>query len=152
MASEMHLQLIAGLLRRGKALDRLSSALTLLALVIGLGPLLGFMALTTGGAVCVLLLVCGLLQKYYALRVALDAELFAQAANDPTQLTRRTAELDKALLTLGSKADQGSRSWEQRGQGALRLLRLQALWLGLQMLIALAAIVLMPWLSHIRFG
>lgn len=152
MASEMHLHLIAGLLRRGKTIDRLSSALTLLALVIGLGPLLGFMALSTGAAVCVLLLACGVLQKYYALRVALDAELFAQAASDPTQLSRRTAELDEALTLLGHKAEQSQRSWTQRSEGALRLLRLQALWLGLQLFIALAAIVLMPWLSHIRFG
>lgn len=152
MASEMQLQLVAGLLRRGKSLDRLSSGLSLLALIIGLGPLLGFMALTTGGAVCVALLICGLLQKYYALRVALDAELFASLAAAPEQLDRRTSELDQALLLIGHKANQGSRSWEQRSQGALRLLRLQALWLGLQLLIALAAIVLMPWLSHIRFG
>lgn len=152
MASEMQLRLVAGLLRRGKSLDRLSGGLTLLALIIGLGPLLGFMALTTGGAVCVALLVCGLLQKYYALRVALDAELFASLAEAPEQLDRRTAELDQALLLIGHKANQGPRSWEQRSQGALRLLRLQALWFGLQLLIALAAMVLMPWLSNIRFG
>ena len=151
MASEMHLSLIAAMLRRGKPLDRASSALSLLALVIGLGPLLGFMALSTGAAVCIALLVCGLLQKYYALRVALDAELFASLADAPEQLQRRTAELDQALLWLGRKAEP-AHSWEQRSQGALRLLRLQALWLGLQLLVALTAIVLMPWLSHIRFG
>ncbi|XXF08815.1 hypothetical protein J3Q00_00145 [Pseudomonas sp. D2-3] len=151
MGSEMQLQLVAGLLRRGKSLDRLSGALTLLALLIGLGPLLGFMALSTGAAVCIALLVCGLAQKYYALRVALDAELFATLAAAPEQLERRTAELDQALLGLGRKAGP-ARSWQQRSQGALRLLRLQALWLALQLLVALAAIVLMPWLSHIRFG
>lgn len=151
MADEMQLQLVAGLLRRGKSLDRLSSALTLLALVIGLGPLLGFMALSTGAAVCIALLLCGLIQKYYALRVALDAELFATLAAAPEQLERRTTELDQALPGLGRKAEPG-RSWEQRSQGALRLLRLQGLWLALQLLVALAAIVLMPWLSHIRFG
>ncbi|WP_225836766.1 hypothetical protein [Pseudomonas sp. MM211] len=148
----MHLQLVAGLLRRGKAIDHLSSALTLLALIIGLGPLLGFMALTTGGAVCVLLLVCGLLQKYYALRVALDAELFSSLAAAPEQLDRRTAELDQALLMLGRKVSDSSRSWQQRSQGALRLLRMQILWFNLQLLVALAAIVLMPWLSQVRFG
>ncbi|MBV7563048.1 hypothetical protein [Pseudomonas sp. sia0905] len=151
MASEMHLSLIAAMLRRGKTLDRASSALSLLALVIGLGPLLGFMALNTGASVCIALLLCGLIQKYYALRVALDAELFASLADAPEQLQRRTAELDQALLWLGRKA-KPARSWEQRSQGALRLLRLQALWLGLQLMVALAAIVLMPWLSHIRFG
>ncbi|WP_070884854.1 hypothetical protein [Pseudomonas argentinensis] len=151
MGSEMQLQLVAGLLRRGKSLDRLSGALTLLALLIGLGPLLGFMALSTGAAVCIALLVCGLAQKYYALRVALDAELFATLAAAPEQLERRTTELDQALAWLGRKAGP-ARSWQQRSQGALRLLRLQALWLALQLLVALAAIVLMPWLSHIRFG
>nr|WP_312971687.1 hypothetical protein [Pseudomonas sp.] len=152
MASEMQLQLVAGLLRRGKSLDRLSGALSVLALVVGLGPLLGFMALSTGAAVCIGMLVCGLLQKYYALRVALDAELFATLAAAPDQLDRRTTELDQALLSLGHKTSGSARSWEQRSGGALRLLRLQALWLGLQLLIALAAIVLMPWLSHVRFG
>lgn len=151
MASEMHLRLIAAMLRRGKALDRASSALSLLALVIGLGPLLGFMALSTGAAVCIALLGCGLIQKYYALRVALDAELLASLAAAPEQLDRRTAELDQALASLGRQIEP-ARSWEQRTQGAVRLLRLQALWLALQLLVALAAIVLMPWLSHIRFG
>ncbi len=151
MASEMHLRLIAAMLRRGKALDRVSSALSLLALVIGLGPLLGFMALSTGAAVCIALLACGLIQKYYALRVALDAELFASLAAAPEQLDRRTAELDQALASLGRQIEP-ARSWELRTQGAVRLLRLQALWLALQLLVALAAIVLMPWLSHIRFG
>lgn len=152
MASEMQLQLIAGLLRRGRSLDRLSSGLTLLALVIGLGPLLGFMALTTGAAVCLALLGCGLLQKYYAVRVALDAELFTSLADAPEQLDRRTAELDAALLALGRKATTGSRSWEDRSRGAVRLLRLQALWFSVQLLVAVAAIVLMPWLSQVRFG
>lgn len=151
MASEMHLWLITAMLRRGKTLDRASSALSLLALVIGLGPLLGFMALSTGAAVCIALLVCGLIQKYYALRVALDAELFAGLAAAPEQLDRRTAELDQALASLGRQGEP-ARNWEQRSQGAVRLLRLQALWLALQLLVALAAIVLMPWLSHIRFG
>lgn len=151
MASEMQLQLVAGLLRRGKCLDRLSGALSLLALVIGLGPLLGFMALSTGAAVCIALLLCGLIQKYYALRVALDAELFATLAAAPEELDRRTAELDQALLSLGRKTAP-TRSWEQRSKGALHLLRLQGLWLALQLMVALAAMVLMPWLSHIRFG
>ncbi|OLU35130.1 hypothetical protein BVH03_00355 [Pseudomonas sp. PA15(2017)] len=151
MASEMHLRLIAAMLRRGKALDRVSSAVNLLALVIGLGPLLGFMALSTGAAVCIALLVCGLIQKYYALRVALDAELFTSLADGPEQLERRTADLDQALASLGRQV-RPARSWEQRSQGAVRLLRWQALWLALQLLVALAAIVLMPWLSHIRFG
>lgn len=151
MASEMQLRLVAGLLRRGRSLDHLSGALTLLALVIGLGPLLGFMALSTGAAVCIALLMCGLVQKYYALRVALDAELFASLAAAPEQLDRRTTELDQALASLG-RQNAPTRSWQQRSQGALRLLRLQALWLALQVLVALAAIVLMPWLSHIRFG
>ena len=41
MASEMQLTLVAGLLRRGRGLDLLSNALTLLALAYGLAPLLG---------------------------------------------------------------------------------------------------------------
>ena len=150
MASEMHLQLIAAALRRGRSLDRLSSGLSLLALVIGLGPLLGFMALSTGAAVSLALLVCGVLQKYFALRVALDADLFTQLAGDMQQLDRRTRELDQVLASLGKPVLE--RSWEQRSRGALRLLRLQTLCFALQLLVATAAIALMPWLSQIRFG
>lgn len=115
MATEMQLFTVAGLLRRGKALDGLSSALTLLGLAIGLAPLLGAVAQPLGALFCALLVLLGLLEKYWALRVALDAELFQRLANDAERLPLRTLDLDQALVRLGLQpANKAARSWDER--------------------------------------
>ena len=100
MATEMQLFTVASLLRRGRALDQLSNALSLVALLIGLAPLLGITAQPLTALFCALLLVLGLGQKYWALRVALDAELFQQLASRVDQLATHTAELDQTLTDL----------------------------------------------------
>ncbi|MOA20054.1 hypothetical protein D3C78_1404720 [compost metagenome] len=90
----------------------------------------------------------GLAQKYWAVRVALDGELFARLARQPQQLAAHTQQLDQALTGLGLQpATAGGRDWDARSRGALQLLRRQALWLGAQVLLALAAILAMPWFS-----
>ena len=148
MASEMQLTLVAGLLRRGRGLDLLSSALTLLALAYGLAPLLGAPPSAASGLLCGLLVMLGLVQKYWALRVALDADLFTHLAADAQRLDGRTADLDQVLLQLGlQKAASTPRGWDERCRGALHLLRLQAAWLVAQLLLALVTILAMPWLS-----
>lgn len=148
MATEMQLFTVASLLRRGKALDRLSSALTLLGLAIGLAPLLGAVAQPLSAVLCALLLLLGLVEKYWALRVALDAELFQRLADDAEHLTLHTADLDQALTGLGLQpANLAARSWDERSRGALRLLRLQALSLLAQLLLAVAIVLGLPWLS-----
>ncbi|WP_068828775.1 hypothetical protein [Pseudomonas sp. BMS12] len=148
MVTETQLALVASLLRRGRNLDRLSTGLTLLALAYGLAALLGATQSATASLLCGLLLMLGLAQKYWALRVALDAELFQHLADTSTELPQRTADLDQALLTLGLQAKPSSpRDGNQRSHGALRLLRLQAAWLVAQLLLALAIILVMPWLS-----
>jgi hypothetical protein len=148
MASEMQLALVAGLLRRGRGLDLLSGAITLLALAYGLAPLLGSAYSPAASILCSLLVMFGLAQKYWALRVALDADLFTHLAGDAPRLQERTDELDQALLQLGlQKTTTVSRNWDDRCRGALRLLRLQAAWLIAQLLLALATILATPWLS-----
>ena len=148
MASEMQLALIAGLLRRGRGLDLLSNALTLLALAYGLAPLLGAPPSAASGILCGLLVMLGLAQKYWAIRVALDAELFARLANDVSRLAVHTTELDQALQSLGLQAATAQpRDWQKRSRGALKLLRLQSAWLVAQLLLALATILATPWLS-----
>lgn len=148
MATEMQLFTVASLLRRGKALDRLSSALTLLGLAIGLAPLLGVAAQLLSALFCALLVLLGLVEKYWALRVALDAELFQRLADDAEHLTLHTADLDQALTGLGLQpANLAARSWDERSRGALRLLRLQALSLLAQLLLAVAIVLGLPWLS-----
>jgi hypothetical protein len=144
----MQLALVTGLLRRGRGLDLLSGALTLLALAYGLAPLLGAAHSPAASILCSLLVMFGLAQKYWAVRVALDADLFTHLAADAPRLRERTGELDQALLQLGlQKTTAVPRDWDDRCRGALRLLRLQAAWLLAQLLLALATLLATPWLS-----
>jgi hypothetical protein len=148
MATEMQLFTVASLLRRGRALDQLSCALSLVALLIGLAPLLGVASQPLTALFCALLLILGLGQKYWALRVALDAELFQQLASRVDQLAARTAELDQTLAQLKLQpTNSPARSWEERSLGALRLLRQQVLWLLAQLLLAVLIVLGLPWLS-----
>ena len=143
MPADMQLQVVASLLRRGRSLDQLSTGLTLLGVLFGLAQLL-MVSITP---ICLLLslwmIVLGLLQKYWALRVAFDADLFALMAKD----IERTGELDQSLQSLGLQpANRTSRPWTERQRGALKLLRKQAYLLGAQVLLTLAVILASPWL------
>lgn len=143
MPADMQLQVVASLLRRGRSLDQLSTGLTLLGVLFGLAQLL-MVSITP---ICLLLslwmIVLGLLQKYWALRVAFDADLFTLMAKD----IERTGELDQTLQTLGLQpVNRASRPWTERRRGALKLLRKQAYLLGAQVLLTLAVILASPWL------
>ena len=145
MPADMHLQVVASLLRRGRSLDQLSTGLTLLGVLFGLAQLL-MVSITP---ICLLLslwmIILGLLQKYWALRVAFDADLFALMAKD----IERTGELDQTLQALGLQpANRPSRPWTERRRGALKLLRKQAYLLGAQVLLTLAVILASPWLPY----
>ncbi|WP_411383735.1 hypothetical protein ACK3BK_03430 [Pseudomonas sp. L7] len=141
----MNLYLVATLLARGRQLERLSDALTLLAIAYGLAPLLGLHLHPLASVLCILLLILGLAHKYWAIRVALDAELFARLAASP-QRADDTRALDRALfdLNLKAKADD-PRDWPTRSQAALALLRRQSLCLGLQLLLTLATLLTLPF-------
>ncbi|ROM47981.1 hypothetical protein BK648_14480 [Pseudomonas poae] len=143
MPADMELQVTASLLRRGRSLDQLSTGLTVLGFLLGLAQLL----MASISTICLLLslwmVVLGLLQKYWALRVAFDADLFALLARDTT----RTPDLDQALVSLGlQSAKRVGRPWTERRRGALKLLRKQAWLLGAQALLTLAVILASPWL------
>lgn len=130
------LLLVTALLRRGRSLDRFSSTLSLVAVLFGLAPWLGAPPSLMLALLCAALLVAGLAEKYWALRVALDAELFQRLAQASEQLDSQTHALDQALQNLGlQNAQQAGRSWSLRAQGALGLLRKQALCLLLQIVI-----------------
>ncbi|PKM14137.1 MAG: hypothetical protein CVV15_00025 [Gammaproteobacteria bacterium HGW-Gammaproteobacteria-5] len=135
------LMLVAALLRRGRSLDHCSSALSLLAVVFGLAPWLSAPASLALALLCAALLIAGLAEKYWALRVALDAELFQHLAQAGEQLDNQTRALDQALQNLGlQNAQQVGRTWDLRSQGALGLLRKQALCLLLQIVIVVLGI------------
>lgn len=147
MSEAPQLALTAHLLQRGRQIERLSDGISLIALAVGLAPL--FIATrhpALASALCALLLVLGLAQKYHALRVALDAELIGALANDAGRLSSRTRALDQSLHELGLQGAGRDRDWLARCRGALRLLRGQAICLGLQVALALFGLLLLPWL------
>lgn len=151
MPAEMELQLVATLLRQGRSLDRLSSGLSLLALGLGLAIALLEMPSPCTAAFAASIVLLGLAQKYWAVRVAFDAELFALLAVDASRLEQRTQALDQALANLGLQpANNAGRPWSERGRGALRLLRIQSLLLAAQVLLALGAPVIIAWLAVAR--
>ncbi|MGE8061731.1 hypothetical protein [Pseudomonas sp. NPDC089547] len=140
----MNLRVVASLLGRGKQLECLSDGLTLLALAYGLAPLLGLPLHPLTSLLCSVLLALGVLHKYWAIRVAIDAELFAHLANS-ADLPADTQALDRALFELKLKPQAtDSRAWPARSQAALGLLRRQAVCLGLQLSLALATLLTLP--------
>lgn len=137
MPADMRLQVVACLLRRGRSLDLLSTGLTLLGVVLGLAPLLMLPVAPTTQLLSLGIIIVGLLHKYWALRVAFDADLFALMAD----ALHHTPQLDLALHTLGLQpADKAGRSWTERCRGALALLHKQVWLFGVQLLLTLAAI------------
>jgi hypothetical protein len=143
MSADLQLAIVASLLRRGKAFDRLSTGLTLLGLVAGITQLWIIPTTALLPVLVLWIVICGVIEKYYDFRVAFDAELFTIAAAD----INRTAEFDQAMSTLGLlPVDKTGRSWDSRSRGALKLLRLQTLFVTLQLLALLAALSIFPWL------
>jgi hypothetical protein len=114
MPADMELQVVASLLRRGRSLDQLSTGLTLLGVLFGLAQLL----LASVAPICLLLslwmIILGLLQKYWALRVAFDADLFALLARD----TERTPDYRSAGSRAIIRLTTSSNSWAISGRWA----------------------------------
>lgn len=148
MSDDTALALVASLLRRGRQVERLSDAISLLALAYGLAPLAGAPVHALGALLCAVVLMAGLLQKFWAMRVALDAELFDRMAAQPELQAARTQALDQALRDLGLKpAGADQRDWPARSRAALGLLRRQLLCFAAQVVLALAGLLLLPWLT-----
>ncbi|UVJ42927.1 hypothetical protein NVV94_20405 [Pseudomonas sp. LS1212] len=147
MPTEMELRIVAALLRRGRALDLLSQALMLSALAFGLAQLLMSAIFPFYLALVAVVVLLGLWQLYWALRVGLDAELFERMAADAVHLAERTEALDQALARLQLQpAARAGRPWLERQQGALRLLWYQVGLVCAQVLVLLAGILVFPWL------
>jgi hypothetical protein len=147
MVNEMELHVVASLLRRGHSLDQLSTGLSLLASMLGLAQWLlssinpWLIVFSTAQ------LIVGLLQKYWAFRVAFDADLFQRLADSPHSLEQQSILLDQALTRLNLQpAGRAGRPWNERILGALNLLRRQALLLAIQVLLTLGVTLASPWL------
>ncbi|WP_420230914.1 hypothetical protein ACN079_16090 [Pseudomonas sp. ABY48] len=147
MITDMELHTVASLLRRGHSLDQLSTGLTLLAALVGLGQWLVGVIDPWLLFLCAALFVLGVLEKYWALRVAFDADLFQRMADSSQSLAERTYELDQALTALGLQlAERAGRLWTERRHGALLLLRRQSRLLAAQVVLTLGFILASPWL------
>lgn len=115
----------AAILRRGSLLHSASLFLTLVALI-------GGAATRPAGAWLVaiaVIVVLGVIEFWLAARVALDAELFDILAARPSDL----AGFDRTMQGLGMMPPgKANRPLADRVHGAFRLLKLQALTLGVQ--------------------
>jgi hypothetical protein len=127
---------ISVLLDQGVLADRLSRGLTIacLAGLVALGILSVIPAMLLIGAAA----LAGLVELWFAIRVAFDAALFYQlslAEDGPDWAT-----LDSALTELHLlPAEQAGRPIEQRIAGAMRLLRRQIIALIVQIALIAAA-------------
>ncbi|MBD8492055.1 hypothetical protein IFR09_24145 [Pseudomonas syringae] len=146
MSADMQLHVVASLLRRGRTLDNLSTGFTLLSLAVGMLQLwITAMPLLTVWLGTLVLL--GLIEKYYAMRVAFDADLFQTLGSEARLLPDTTQALDQALIALGLQpADKAGRPWAVRSQGALRLLRRQLVLVAVQLLVLLGPLLVFPLL------
>ena len=147
MPADLQLHVVASLLRRGRSLDQLSMGLSVLGVLLGLAPLLFSTISLWCLVISAWLVLSGLLQKYWAFRVAFDADLFQLMAQDPGNLSDRTEALDQALQDLGLQPRQSAaRPWAERSRGALGLLKRQALLVIVQISLPLIVILASPWL------
>jgi len=137
--SDLRLLACAHLLEQGKRLDQLSTVLSGVALAGALLAAVHYHALWMAALLALTLLI-GAVEKYWAIRVAFDAGLFARMA-EADDLAAATVQLDDGLTGLGlMPAANAGRDWTLRCQGALGLLRKQGLSFAAQLLLAVAAV------------
>ena len=127
----VRLRVLLGFLEAGRVLDHGSSVLLLATLLLGAPGGTWPFGLLLGGAA-----LLGLLEKYLAWRVALDAEFFALLHEQPIQQAAFDAEL---AAFLGRPEPAETRPMSSRWRGARRLVRAQARALGAQAVLVLGA-------------
>ncbi len=137
MSTALHLRTMAALLRQAAPLDRLSLVLFAVALLLGAWYASAGAALAA--ALCLLSVLAGLLQRYWAARVGLDVALL-EAVLAEADLDQAGTDLDAALHRLGLlRRLPPPRDWQARWRGMRGLLLRQLASLALQLLALLAA-------------
>jgi hypothetical protein len=139
MSTPLELRTMAAVLRQAAPLDRLS--LALLAIAVVLGAWYASAGATLAAALCLFGVLAGLLQRYWAARVGLDAALLdaVLAEPDPDQAG---ADLDRALHQLGLlRRLPPPRDWQARWRGMRGLLQRQLASLALQLSALMAALI-----------
>jgi hypothetical protein len=127
----------ADLLDQGMIVNRLSIAVTAIAIAILLLPMLPPSEATLPTAAAVALF--GLVELFIAMRVSLDAALFRRLANDAAGERLDVASFDAAMLALKlMRAGQAGQPIAKRFAGARRLLVIQEAALLLQVVASIA--------------
>jgi len=132
------LVLINNLLKQGKNIDIASTLITIIAIVICCIPLLlqktAFIG--TSGLFAMLVFCLWLIQKYYAIRISIDMNLFAYLAIHSQSANERINELDDCLTHLKLKK-KANHNWSERQRGALNLIKKQIVFFAGQVILFL---------------
>ena len=127
------LNVLTSFLKTGRLIDHASSAALICSFIVTLQPVSWVTELGLLSA-----LILAIIEKYFAWRVTLDAELFAVLAAHPQE----TRTFDNALATvLGRKINPPIRTMQSRWLGAKRLLRNQSISFGLQIAVLILIVV-----------
>ena len=133
----------AALLEQGRTLDALSRLLTLFAVALLFAGALELVAKAPAILIGLVVIILGVAEAWFALRVGFDAALLRDVANR-TQF----AALDTAMVRLDLIApEKAGRPLEERLQGAMRLMRLQGLCLGGQILLLIVGALIIAILQ-----
>jgi hypothetical protein len=129
---------MAAMLRRGRMLHAVSAPVTVTSFiaapalaVFGGPPLLTIDASIT--------FIAGLIETFFAMRVALDADLFDDLAGGRLDLDSLDTAFERVGLASGERL---GRPLAERLEGARRLLRVQAGWLLLQLATTVAVMLI----------
>jgi hypothetical protein len=117
---------LVAMLRQGRHVDRLSMILLLAAVVLLCAGMLNTAAAwRSAWAVCLWLsIACALVQRYYALRVRIDEDLFGHLYAQPFVEADALRRMDAGLAMTSGKPPR-ERPLRDRWAGALRLWRRQ---------------------------
>ncbi|MES2206008.1 MAG: hypothetical protein V4525_04330 [Pseudomonadota bacterium] len=134
--SSISLEVLIAFLRTGRMLDHASSVLFIVTAVV---------AITSNSLLCMvgllLSFMLALTEKYYAWRVALDAELFKTIKKVPL----KTESFDQSLAAFLKSSPRAERTMTSRWEGAKRLFVHQSIWLGLQVFSSVCEIAIRIW-------
>jgi hypothetical protein len=137
MSTPLELRTMAALLRQASPLDRMS--LVSLAVALLLGAWYASADASLAAMLCLLSVLAGAVQRYWAARIGLDAALL-EAVLAEADLDQAGSDLDAALHRLGLlRRLPPPRDWQARWRGMRGLLLRQVATLALQLLALLAA-------------
>lgn len=139
---QINLLTTAFLLAKGKMIDSFSIVLTTIFLITSLllvyidsNKLLSVISLA--------IFFIGVIEKYYAIRTQLDAELFNLLAKHPAHSAENLRHLDNTLSSLGLlKKARSATTLISRQHGAIWLLKKQVCCCLIQVILALSLIIL----------